>query len=64
METTIEFKVKQENTKWEDTPVNRTQEIHNAYEIVKYAERLSKVFHTEIRWNYEGLSQGHYVDIN
>ena len=64
METTIEFKIKQESTKWEDTPVNRTQTIHNVYEIIKYAERLSKVFKTEIRWNYKGLSQGHYINVN
>ena len=64
METTIEFKVKQENTKWEDTPINRIQTIHNIDEINKYAARLSKVFKTEVRWNYEGLSQGHYINVN
>jgi len=64
METTIEFKVKQEGTKWEDIPVNRVMSIHNFYEITKYAERLSKVFQTEIRWNYRGISQGHYVNVN
>ena len=64
METTIEFKVKQEGVKWEDTPINRIQTIHNPDEINKYAERLSKVFETEIRWNYKGISQGHYIDIS
>lgn len=64
METVIEFKVKQENTKWEDTRINRTRTIHSINEILEYAERLSKTFGTEIRWNYKGLSQGHYVDVN
>ena len=30
----------------------------------EYAARLSKVFKTEVRWNYEGLSQGHYINVN
>ena len=29
METTIEFKVKQEGVKWEDTPINRIQKHDN-----------------------------------
>ena len=64
MYTTIEFKVKQENAKWEDTSVNRTAIIHNVDEINEYAARLSKVFKTEIRWNYKGFSQGHYINVN
>ena len=63
METKIEFKVKTGNLTWEETPVNRTKTFTELHEIVAYAKRLANLFQNEIRWNYQGLTQGHYVDL-
>jgi hypothetical protein len=64
MGTKIEFRVKQEKIDWEDTPVAITVEIDNLANITDFANRLSKMSETKIRWNYKGCSQGHYVNAN
>jgi hypothetical protein len=68
MEKTVEFKIRvPEVDRWEDTPVylskslsGSTEEI--AEEAKEIAEGIAFSQHSEVRWNYEGDTQGHYVD--
>ena len=57
----VEFRIKQEGVKWEDTPVDFTMFFGNRNKIFDFAIELAKIHQTEVRWNFEGLSQGHYV---
>ena len=59
---TVEFRIKQEGVKWEDTPVDFTSTFLTRKGIDDFAERISEIHQAEVRWNFEGLSQGHYVD--
>ena len=58
----VEFKIKQEGVKWEDTPVDFATKLSNRGAINYVAMRLAKKHGTEVRWNFEGISQGHYVN--
>ena len=58
----IEFKVKQEGLRWEDTPVYVTMTFFNRKDILDFAIGLVDIFQTEVRWNFKNLSQGHYVN--
>jgi hypothetical protein len=58
----IEFKIKDDDKNWEDTPVYITVEIDERKNVDDFAQRLSRMFEKEVRWNFEGLSQGHYVE--
>ena len=58
----IEFKIKDDDENWEDTPVCITVEINERKNVDDFAQRLSRMFEKEVRWNFEGLSQGHYVE--
>ena len=59
---TVEFRIKQEGVRWEDTPVYLALSFFTLGDITYFAKRLSKHFNTEVRWNFEGVSQGHYVN--
>lgn len=68
MEKTVEFKIRvPEVDRWEDTPVFESIELSGTKEeiesnAVEIAEGIAFSQHSEVRWNYEGLLQGHYVD--
>ena len=59
---TVEFRIKQEGVKWEDTPVYLASSFFTLGDITYFAKRISEIHQAEVRWNFEGLSQGHYVD--
>jgi hypothetical protein len=58
----VEFKVKEEGKSWEETQVLITLDLNSRAEIFDTAIRLYRVFEKKVRWNFEGLSQGHYVE--
>ena len=68
MQETVEFKIRVPKTdRWGDTPVytskvlsGTTEEI--AAEAEEIAEGIAFSQHSEVRWNYEGQSQGHYQE--
>ena len=68
MEKTIEFKIRvPEVDRWEDTPVYLSKTLSGtSAEIVEQAKEIAEGIafskHSEVRWNYEGQSQGHYQD--
>jgi len=68
MEKTVEFKIRvPEVDRWEETPVYISKELSGKKEeiesnTVEIAEGIACSKHSEVRWNYAGQSQGHYVD--
>jgi hypothetical protein len=53
--------------RWEDTPVYRSKTLTGtkeeiAYEAQEIAEGIAFSQSSDVRWNYEGDTQGHYVD--
>ena len=57
---TIEIKIKYkgDNTKWESIPVFG-EYFKSEWEVLKPLLEMSEIIQ-EIRWNYQGSSQGHY----
>lgn len=68
MEKTVEFKIRvPQADRWEDTPVYRSKTLTGTKEeIEKQAEEIAEGIafsqSSDVRWNYEGSTQGHYVD--
>ena len=68
MEKTVEFKTRvPETDRWEETPVYISKTLSGTKgEIATQAEEIAEGIafskHSEVRWNYAGQSQGHYVD--
>ncbi len=68
MEKTVEFKIHvPEVDRWEDTPVYRSKTMNGtADEVEKEAQEIAEGIafsqSSDVRWNYEGSVQGHYVD--
>ncbi len=68
MEKTVEFKIRvPQADRWEDTPVYRSKTLSGskeeiAQEAQEIAEGIAFSQSIDVRWNYEGSSQGHYVD--
>ena len=68
MKKTVEFKIRvPEKDRWEDTPLYISKALSGTKEeIASQAEEIAEGIafskHSEVRWNYEGQSQGHYVD--
>ena len=62
----IEFKIKADYNKadrWEDIlPLAYTSTDKNLDEVLSFLKTGNHVW--EIRYNYEGSSQGHYVPVN
>lgn len=66
-----EFKLaidKPASGKWEDTPVHETKMLvlkkTHGYDVdpIDYANYLSKMHSCEVRWNWQGSHQWHYVE--
>jgi succinate dehydrogenase flavin-adding protein (antitoxin of CptAB toxin-antitoxin module) len=68
MEKTVEFKIRvPQADRWEDTPVYRSKTLSGtADEIGKQAQEIAEGIafsqSSDVRWNYAGDTQGHYVD--
>lgn len=68
MEKTVEFKIRvPEVARWEGTPVFKSIELSGTKEeiesnAIEIAEGIAFSQHSEVRWNYEGQLQGHYID--
>ena len=68
MEKTVEFKIRvPQADRWEDTPVYRAKTLMGtkeeiAQEAQEIAEGIAFSQSSDVRWNYAGNSQGHYVD--
>ena len=68
MEKTVEFKVRvPQADRWEDTPVYHSKTLTGtneeiAHEAQEIAEGIAFSQSSDVRWNYEGDTQGHYVD--
>ena len=68
MKKTVEFKIRvPQADRWEDTPVYRAKTLSGtADEIEKEAQEMAEGIafsqSCDVRWNYEGDTQGHYVD--
>jgi hypothetical protein len=68
MEKTVEFKIRiPQADRWEDTPVYRSKTLTGtkeeiAQEAQEIAEGIGFSQSSDVRWNYEGSTQGHYVD--
>lgn len=60
---TVEYKIKEEGKRWEDTPVFMTDCMSpkDPWSINKYADFLARCHNAEVRWNFRGSSQGHYI---
>lgn len=61
----VEYKVKEQGTRWEDTPVFLSDPCHagGVENANLFATFLSRCHGAEVRWNYQDSSQGHYVGI-
>ncbi|MBT7072956.1 MAG: hypothetical protein HN855_07650 [Anaerolineae bacterium] len=68
MEKTVEFKIRvPQADRWEDTPVYRSKTLSGtkeeiAQEAQEIAEGIAFSQSSDVRWNYESNTQGHYVD--
>jgi len=68
MEKTVEFKIRvPQADRWEDTPVYRSKTLSGTKEEIaqqaqEIAEGIAFSQSCDVRWNYEGSTQGHYVD--
>lgn len=58
----IEIKIRQGNTKWENTPISNRIEVRDSLEAQREAFRIARLAERLVRWNWAGGSQGHYVD--
>ena len=68
MEKTVEFKIRvPQADRWEDTPVYLKKTLSGtkdeiAQEAQEIAEGIAFSQSSDVRWNYEGDTLGHYVD--
>ena len=60
---TVVFKIYTDGLSWEDTPIHQTHRVfENDLDLIhQYASTISTIRETEVRWNWEGSEQGHYV---
>ena len=59
----VEFKIQQDPwTPWEEIPVRMTTVIETPKEANDFAWAMSTVLEQEVRWNYVGSHQGHYIN--
>jgi len=58
----VEFRIKQKGVRWEDTPIYVVRSFCDRKAILDFAIDIVEMFQTEVRWNYKGVSQGHYVN--
>lgn len=60
----VQYKIKplaSWQTLWEDTAYLGTLHLDTSEEADRIAEALSDIFVAEVRWNWLGSTQGHYV---
>jgi len=68
MEKAVEFKIRvPQADRWEDTPVYLSKTLSGtkdeiAQEAQEIAEGIAFSQSSDVRWNYKGSTQGHYVD--
>lgn len=68
MEKTVEFKIRAPQAdRWEDTPVYLKKTLSGTkdeieQDVQEIAEGIAFSQSSDVRWNYEGDTQGHYVD--
>ena len=63
MSEKIELKVQRDPyVRWEELPVLFTGKVDSIDEADGFAYRMSVIFGQEVRWNYTGSGQGHYVN--
>ena len=68
MQKAVEFKIRVPKTdRWEEIPVYTSKALSGTAEEIsveaeEIAEGIAFSKHSEVRWNYEGQSQGHYQD--
>ena len=60
---TIEFKTKNPGESWEASPIiySKKYAVNQAKRIDEDAYLMSGVLGKQIRWNFEGSPQGHYI---
>ena len=64
---TVEFKIRKPGiSRWEDTPVFKTEKLAGTKEGIEaeakeIAEGMAFLQKSAVRWNYQGLKQGHYI---
>jgi len=61
MGRTAQFRVRISGTRWEETPVVAQLECDSNEEASKRASRIASTVEREVRWNWEGMVQGHYI---
>ena len=61
MRKLAEFKVRIPNTKWENTPVVARLACDGTEGANERARRIAAAVEREVRWNWEGTVQGHYI---
>lgn len=67
MEKTVEFKIRvPEADRWEDIPIYLSKVLSGtadeiALDAQEIAEGIAFSKKSDVRWNYEGSLQGHYV---
>jgi len=63
----VEYKIRKPDiTRWEDTPIFKRKKLFGTKEKIKaeaneIAEGMAFLQKSEVRWNYQGLKQGHYI---
>ena len=58
----IKFKEKNQYIKWENLPVVLHTSERNLEQSIEWAKKMFQF--VELRWNYAGSCQGHYVSGN
>jgi hypothetical protein len=56
-----QFKVETPGVKWEDTPVDDEKACSSSEEANEHALRIANKRQREVRWNWTGTTQGHYI---
>ncbi len=66
IERIAQYKIEVEGLSWEDNPVIANVECPGMYDDAAqaaslFAIELSRLVKREIRWSFDGASQGHYI---
>jgi len=56
-----EFKISVDGATWEDIPVMAKLVMMGSEEANRTASKLADIVQREVRWNWAGSPQGHYV---
>lgn len=58
---TIEIKIKETGTRWEETPVLVKVIVESLGDAQKFGRGIANAYKTEVRWNIAWSNQGHYI---